>query len=529
MRILLFYPPMTIRGDDPTVPGMAAPLGLANIAAYIEREGYDVAICDALIEGLKVIKRGRGWVRVGLSEKSIIERINYYKPDIVGVSVMFTAFAPDAHRLAKIVKGISPQTLVVFGGAHASVLPEDVLADKNVDLVVIGEGEETFLEIVRRFERKKNLDNILGTAVRGKRGKVFINDPRSFIKDLDLLPFPARHLLPMDLYLRMSKKVEEESYVMRFPFTDVVSSRGCPNNCIYCAVPKIWGRTWRPFSAERVLREIDFLVKRYGIKEIHFLDDNISVSKTRLEKICDGIIKRKLDIKWTCPNGIAIWNLDKPLLKKMKKSGCYRLTFGIESGCPETQKFIRKNLNLPKAKKIMRIASDLGMWTFSTYIIGFPYETKRAMDETFDYAINSYSDFVGFILLMPFPGTDVTEIMINEGLIKETDFKEIKIFKLFSGYKGTVTKYFTPAELEYIQSGAHKRLMVSRLLWPITRPITLLKKIQSFEDLKYAIRIMKNYLYMFISTIKIGEFKTHRIHEAVDLSLQEGKDSAGRK
>jgi magnesium-protoporphyrin IX monomethyl ester (oxidative) cyclase len=511
---------MTVKGDDPTVPGIVVPLGLANIAAYVEREGYDVVICDALAEGLKTVRRGKNYIKVGLNKKSIIERMNYYKPDVVGVSAMFTAFAPDAHDLAKVVKGVSPQILVVFGGAHASVVPKDVLVDKNVDLVVIGEGEKTFLEIVRRFEKKKKLNGILGTAMRGKREKVFINEPRPFIKDLDSLPFPARHLLPMDLYLRTSREVEEASYVMRFPFTDMVSSRGCPNNCIYCAVPRIWGRTWRPFSAERVLSEMEFLVKRYGVREIHFLDDNISVSKVRLEKICDGIMKRKLDIKWTCPNGIAIWSLDRPLIEKMKKSGCYRLTFGIESGCSDTQKFIRKNLDLEKAKKVMEIAGDLGLWTFSTYIIGFPYETKEAMDQTFDYAINSYSDFVGFILLMPFPGTDVTKIMINEGIIKEADFKKTKIAALFSGYKGAGSKYFTPAELEHIQSGAHKRLMVSRLFWPLTRLTTLLKKIQSFEDLKYAMRIIKNYLYMFVSTIKLGEFKTHRIHEAIDLGLK---------
>jgi len=527
MRILLFYPPVTVRGDDSTTPGIIAPLGLANIAAYLEREGYSVAICDVLAEGSKTLKRGKNYLRVGLSEKSIIERIEYYKPDIVGISSMFTAFAPDSHKLAEIVKNVFPQTLVIFGGSHASVLPEGVLADKNVDLVVIGEGEETLLEIVRRFEKKKSLDNILGTAVREKKGKVFINKPRPFIKDLDSLPFPARHLLPMDLYLTGSKKIEEASYVMRFPFADIVSSRGCPNNCIYCAVPKLWGRTWRAFSAKRVLSEIEFLVEEYGVREIHFLDDNVSVNKSRLHEICDGIIERKLDIKWTAPNGIAIWSLDKPLLEKMKKSGCYRLTFGIESGSLETQRFIRKNLNLEKANEIMKIACDLGLWTFSTYIIGFPYETKEAMDQTFDYAIKSYSDFVGFILLMPFPGTDITEIMIKERLIKRSDFNKIKIAALFSGYKGAGTKYFTPEELKYNQSEAHKRLMFSRLLWPITRPIKLLKKIQSLEELKYAIRIFKNYLYMFISTIKLGEFKTHRIRQAIDLRLKgvKGKDA----
>lgn len=528
MRILLFYPPITVHGDDTTTPGMAPPLGLANLGAYLEQRGYDVKIIDALAEGFNERKRGVNYLRVGLSEKTIVEKINYYKPDIVGISTMFTAFASDAHDIAALVKKLLPKTLVVFGGAHASAMSENVLKDKNVHLVVIGEGEETLLEIVRRFEEKKRWDNILGTVVRGEKEKIIINGPRPFIEDLDSLPLPARHLLPMDLYLRSSEN-PEGSYVMRTPTTSMFTSRGCPNNCIYCAVPGIWGRRWRPWSAERVLSEIEHLVNRYGVKEIHFLDDNVSVSRERLEKICDGLIKRKIDIKWTCPNGIAIWTLDKEILLKMKKSGCYRLTFGIESGCPETQKFIRKNLNLDKAKEVMKIARDIGLWTFSTYIIGFPYETKEQMDQTFNYAINSNSDFVGFILLMPFPGTDVTKIMLKEGLIKENDFEKTKIGALFSGYKGTRTKYFTPLELKHFQGGAHKRLMVSRLFWPITRPISLFRKIQSLENLKYAVRIIKNYLYMFISTIKLGEFKTHRIHEAVDLGLKEVGGSCSRR
>ena len=518
MRILLFYPPITVHGDDTTTPGMAPPLGLANLGAYLEQKGYDVKIIDALTEGFNNRKRGVNYLRVGLSLEEINKRINYYKPDIVGISTMFTAFASDAHELAALVKKISPKTLVVFGGAHASVMPENVLKDKNVDLVVIGEGEETFLGIIRRFEEKKKWNNILGTVVRGEKGKIIVNELRSFIEDLDSLPLPARHLLPMDLYLRSSENLEG-SYTMRRPATSMFTSRGCPNNCIYCAVPGIWGRKWRPWSAERVLLEIEHLVKRYGVKEIHFLDDNVSVSRERLEEICDGLIKRKIDIKWTCPNGIAIWTLDKKILLKMKKSGCYRLTFGIESGCPDTQKFIRKNLNLEKAKEIMKIARDIGLWTFSTYIIGFPYETKENMEMTFNYAINSNSDFVGFILLMPFPGTDVTKIMEKEGLLRKVDLKATKIGALFSGYKGVGTKYFSVSELKNLQSGAHKRLLFSRFLWPLVRPLSLINKVRSWEDFGYMVQIMRNYLYMFVSTIRLGEFKTHRIRQAVNMQL----------
>lgn len=518
MKILLFYPPMTIKGDDTTQPGIVAPLGLSNIAAFVEREGYDVKICDALAEGCDTQIRGKNFLRIGLTQEEIAEKIKYHRPDIVGVSVMFTAFARDAHEIAKIVKKISPKTLVVFGGAHPSVASHRVLLDKNVDISVIGEGEETFLEIVKKYENEKSLKNIIGTVVR-KNGKIYNNRPRPYIKDLDSLPLTARHLLPMDIYLRGQALDKDISYNMRHPFADMVSSRGCPNNCIYCAVPKIWGRRWRPFSAQRVLTEIKHLISRYGIKEIHFLDDNVSVDKKRLEQICDGLIKEKIDIKWTCPNGIAIWTLDKRLLKKMKKSGCYRLTFGIESGSRETQEFIRKRLNLKKAQKIMKMAADLGLWTFSTYIIGFPYESIESMNQTFDYAIKSNCDFVAFILLMPFPGTDVTEIMIKEKLIKRSDLDEAKIGALLSGYKGSANRFLTPDELNNIQNNAHKRLLRSRLLWPLFKPKYLFSKINSTEDFWYLIKIAKNYVNMFINTIKLGGFKTHRIRKAMDLKL----------
>ncbi len=389
---------MTIRINDTTTPGASIPLGLANIGAILENNGYNVSVIDALAEGINVVKKTKNSTRVGLSKKSIIEKLNYYKPDIVGISTMFTAYSADAHDVAKIVKKNNPKTLVIFGGAHASILYKNVLHDLNVDVVIIGEGEETIIEVVKKFENKKNLQNINGTAIRNNQGKIILNPKRLPIIKLDSLPLPARHLLPMDIYINDCKE-NKSSYAMRTPYTTVVTSRGCPGNCIYCAVPSIWGRCWRPFSAKRIINEIDFLVKNYGIREIHFLDDNISVSRDRLEKICDGIIEKKLDIKWTCPNGIAIWTLDKPLLEKMKKSGCYRLTFGIESGHPTTQKFIRKNLNLKKAKKIIKLVNDLGIWTFSTYIIGFPYETKKAIETTFNYAIKSLSDFVVFILL----------------------------------------------------------------------------------------------------------------------------------
>lgn len=504
--------------NDTTTPGASIPLGLANIGAILETNGYNVSIIDALAEGIDIVKKTKNYTRIGLSKETIIEKLNYYKPDIVGISTMFTAYSADAHDIAKIVKQVNPKTLVIFGGAHASILYKNVLHDHNVNIVVIGEGEETILEVVRKFENKNNLQNINGTAIRNSQGEITLNPRRLPITKLDSLPFPARHLLPMDTYLKDCKE-NKTSYAMRTPFTTVVTSRGCPGNCIYCAVPTIWGRCWRPFSAQRIINEIEYLVKRYGIREIHFLDDNISVSRDRLEKICDGIIQKKLNIKWTCPNGIAIWTLNKRLLKKMKKSGCYRLTFGIESGYPETQKFIRKNLNLKKAQKIIKLTNNIGLWTFSTYIIGFPYETKKAIETTFNYAIKSLSDFVVFILLMPFPETDVTRILEKEGLLKKADISNTKIGRTFSGYAGLGNKYLSVNDIRNLRNKAQKKLMLSRFFRPIIRPSTIIKKIHNLEDFFYLLKILKNYLAMFTSTIKFGELKTHRVQQALKYQI----------
>lgn len=509
---------MTVRGNDTTTPGAIPPLGLASVAAFLETHNFDVKIIDTLAEGQNTIIRNRNKIRVGLTPKEISQKITYYKPQIIGISSMFTVYAPDAHEVAKIAKSIDPETLIVFGGSHASVLPDSVLADKNVDLVVIGEGEETMLEIAQRFKKKQNVSGIPGTVARNKYGKITRNPPRPHIANLDSLPMPARHLLPLDIYLNNTNEISS-TFAYRHPSTPVITSRGCPGNCIYCAVPGIWGRTWRPHSAKRVVDEIAFLNKRYGIKEVQFLDDNISVNKKRLEDICDDLISRNLDIKWTTPNGIAIWTLDKPLLQKMKKSGCYRLTFGIETGHPDTQKFIRKQLNLNLASQVMKSASDLGLWIFSTYIIGFPYETESLIKSTFNYALKSYSDFVVFILLMPFPNTDVTKIMLKEKILKSSQLKPSKIGETFSGYKGIGNKYLTAKKLHQLRNQADKKLMLTRLIWPLAHPFRLLNKIHNTEDLLYFLRIIGNFSSMFFSRLKFGELKTHRLKTAYKYNI----------
>jgi len=492
MKILLIFPPVTIYGSDPTFPGANPPFGLAYIAAYLVKNGYEVKILDALALGIDQIVRGEGKMHVGLTEEQIENYISEYQPQIVGISSMFTAYAMDAHAVARLAKKINPEILVVFGGAHACINPEMVLKDKYVNMIVMGEGEVTFLEIVKSLEMGDGLTDIMGTVVKVD-GKIIRNKPRPFIENLDTLPFPARHLLPTDIYF----KKNESPYIMRRPMAQMVTSRGCPQNCIFCSIHAVWHHHWKGRSAKNVVDEIELLMKEYGIREISFLDDSMATSKDRMHQICDEIIFRKLDIKWTTPNGITHWSLDEELLDKMKRSGCYRLTFGIESGNPGTRKFIRKYHSLEQATKIIKYANKIGMWTICTFIIGFPYEDIQSINDTIKYAVDSDTDYALFYLVLPFPGTDLYDIYKKEGLLDldsiffadnpcDSDLDKIGATL---AHGGCDTKFFTREKLREILSSAYKSFW-NRRFKDFFNPMRVLCKIRSREDLRYAWKIL---------------------------------------
>ena len=498
VRSSLVYPPITIWSSDPSGAGPVPPLGLAYIAAVLEEESQEVEILDALALGINHRERHGDFSRIGLSYDDIRRHLEDSAPDIVGISTMFTAYEQNAHEVAGIVKEISPDILVVFGGSHASVCPELVLKDRNVDIVVKGEGELTFLELVENMEGGKDVFKTEGTIVR-KGSRIFYNPERPFIKDLDSIPFPARHLLSMDIYLEASKKIGER-FCMRTPVASMITSRGCPGRCIFCSIHSVWKHTWRARSAKNVVDEMELLTSMYGAREIHFYDDNVSIDKKRMGTICDEIIRRKLDIKWTTPNGIALWALNKPLMEKMKRSGCYRLTFGIESGSQKTQQLIGKNIDLNRARSTIRDANDLGLWTICTFILGFPFESRASIEETIRFAIDSDTDFALFYLLIPFPGTQVFEMLKDKGILGDTS-QEIGL--RLSGMGGCDTEFLTKEELREIQNRAYSELLASRF-HRYLKPSKWLSKINSFEDLLYICKIAKSALRIKINQKKFG-------------------------
>jgi len=478
LEVLLINPPVFDLAEKIKIMNnkIYPPLGLAYIAAVLEQKGFNVKIIDAFAEQL--------------NEKKLRKRIEKSNASLVGVSNQFTSYCENAEKVAKIAKE-ELDAFVVQGGIHATIATKEVLKDKNTDLVICGEGEKTFNEIAKKLCKGKSIKGIAGTAEK-KGKKIVFNKPRQFIQNLDELPFPARHLLPMQIYFEK----EDLRWNMRFPKATIVTSRGCPGRCVYCSVHTMWGRTWRAHSAKRVVDEIESLVEEYGVREIDFMDDNIALNPLRMKEICNEIIERKIDIKWKTPNGIGHWTLNKELINLMKKSGCHRLAFGIESANSEIRKFIHKEHSLKQAEQIIRDANNAGIWTEATFILGFPYETKSQMQETIEWALKSDLDFALFYLLGVYPGTEIEEILKKEGLEKKCIEKSI-------AYD---TKKMSAGELESVWKNANEK-MRARIIKRFLNPTNIIKKIHSTEDILYLLKLAKTYAELVLVTKDWTGFK----------------------
>lgn len=484
-KILLINPPLT--GDlSAGIYTVKTPLGLAYIASYLEKHGYELEIIDSMAYYDEIKELDDGSFRIGLSEEKIEERIKKFSPDMVGISCSYTVYEKDSLRIAELVKKNS-KAAVVMGGAHSSGNPKSVLKNKYVDVVVKGEGEVVFLDLANRIRDKKNINSTPGTITLGKNKKVKVNKPAGRVENLDEIPFPARHLLPMEKYL--SHPQNSISNVRR-PTTEIISSRGCPFQCIFCSIHTVTGRNWRGRSAKNVVDEIEFLYNKYGVREFRFFDDNMTYDKKRTIGICDEIIRRKLDIKWDTPNGVVIATLDEEILKKMKKSGYYRIVMAIESGSEKSLAYMKKPVNLKKAKEIINICNKLGIWTWSTFVIGFPEETIEDITKTINFSKKSGLNFATFYIAQPYAGTELYDIALKTGLLKDG-------VKSGSGVTNTQydTHFFTSKELDFFQRKAYSDFIKYRVIsyiHPNKLYKELLNRINSLEDLFYVLKMIKN-------------------------------------
>lgn len=367
------------------------PLGLAYLKAVLIKNGIEAKIVDETV-GMLVEPEAIGTEWVGLT--------------------VFTPTAKNAYTLADRLRKAGKK--VMLGGPHVSILPKEAL--KHADKVIVGEGEKSVLEV---FTSKK---------------KIIFNP---HIQDIDSLPFPDWHGLPLEKYKAPTRK---------HPYLKVMSSRGCVWGCIYC-FKGIFGCDYRMRSAKNVVDEIEHLQKEYGVKEISFTDDNLTHDRQRAIDICREILQRRIKIDWACPNGVRVDKVDLALLKLMKKAGCYQIGFGIESGNQDVLDKIGKGIKLEQVRKAAEAAKQAGIETIGFFMIGLPFDTEETMQQTIDFAKSLPLSLVQFTVTVPYPGTPLFKLVEKKGKFLISDWSE------FGSYSGKA----------YYEMGALNKELVERM------------------------------------------------------------------
>lgn len=466
MKILLVQPPFTIFRSEPKK--CHPPLGLAYLAAVL-KENYEVKVLDALAEGYEneeIIDRR--FIRYGLSFEDIKKRIARYSPDIVCISCLFSSQSINVYKICEIAKELNSGIITILGGAHPSSVPEEALSDKNVDFVVIGEGEFILKKLLGHIEAKEDVQEIDGIGFK-RDGRIRINRRKDYEANLDELPFPHWDIFPLKRYYEINNP--HGNPAKRVPFLPVITSRGCPFECIFCSVYNVWGRIYRVRSAENVLSELGYLTNKFAVKEILFEDDNLTLDKDRAIQIFKGIIDKGFDIVWNAPNGVAVQTLDIEMLELMKGSGCYSISMGVESGDEYVLKnIIRKPIVLSNIKPIVMQARKLGLETTAFFVVGFPGETIENIRNTFRFARSLNVDTVNFFFATPLPGTQLLELFKKKNLVD----KNLDYLKLKSDQPYSKTDYLS---MESLTAIVYSEKLKLHLLSLLTNPGKFLHKI----------------------------------------------------
>jgi len=401
MRILLLYPPpwkIPTHGEDPDQTGegpykgwtpenriggdeMRMPYGLLSLAAQAKQAGHDVTLLNLY----------------GFSWRNVTKIIRRSPADIYGLSC-FTSNRRGTLSLSCLIREMYPRAYIIVGGPHASALSREMLDHcEAIDGVVIGEGEETLMELIKRLENNKTPEGIAGMAYRAHNG-VEVGPTRKRIDDLDSLVSPYNY----------------------YQGDVILSTRGCPGNCTFCGSPITWGKKVRFHSTEYILDMIERMTKTYKKKAIAVKDDTFTFSRKRVLQICDGILKRNLNFIWSCDTRADA--LDEEMLFAMRKAGCQRISLGVESGSPVILETINKRTSPEKILAVTEIAKNFGFQIRYYMIAGNRGETAETLRASVDFIIKAKPSQFIFHFLMLFPGTKEFEIAEREGIANREMF-----------------------------------------------------------------------------------------------------------
>lgn len=433
MKVVLLQPPAAHHQSSIEYE----PLGLAYLAASLEKAGHSAAILEADLNG---------WDCKRLADEAL-----KLSPKLIGVTAAAIDYE-NALKTARLIKETSTIPIVI-GGPHASSSADEVEKAKIFDAVIVGEGDETIVELADYFNQEPSdyskISKIKGLAV---------SAPREPINDIDQIPFPARHLLH-----HPSKYQPSPGSYKNRPIAGVITSRGCPFNCIFCS-HAVFGHKVRFRSPENVVLEVEQLLNDYKVKEIRFWDDTFNLDRQRVFKICELINTKGLKFSWSCQGRVDC--LTKELAKEMAKAGCWQICFGLESGSQEMLDKMKKNISLEAAEKAVREAKNAGLETKGFFILGLPGETKQTIQQTINFARRLPLDLAQFSLATPFPGTVFKEQVQNQ--LKTAGFSSFQQM-----YSGKSLPYAPPTLTAKELGKAYQRAYKSFYI----RPSFIIKKI----------------------------------------------------
>jgi len=363
-------------------------LGLGYLSSYLKKYGTDTVIIDGLKENLDF--------------RRMINRILDLKPDAVAITCL-TAFYNQAVSLSRELKKNKITTII--GGAHPTFLPYQTLVESQADYVVCGEGEIPLRELIRNNFRNDNIPGVYSLEnLKDERPEII---KAQVVENLDELPFPDWvQMNPQDY-----PKAPHGAVIKGFPVGVIITSRGCPYECTFCAAPKFCDRKIRFRTPENVVEEIEYLIKNYQVKEIHFEDDNFTISADNVKRLCRLLMEKKIKINWACPNGIRADNVSPELIRLMKESGCYYFAYGIESANPRILKNIKKRESIDTMERAIKMADEAGISTQGFFIFGLPGETASTIEENVNFALRSGLSRAQFIILDVLPGSELWDTL----------------------------------------------------------------------------------------------------------------------
>jgi anaerobic magnesium-protoporphyrin IX monomethyl ester cyclase len=376
------------------------PIGLAYIAAVLEKDAHEVKVIDCPTLGI-----------ISTQLKSLIED---FDPNIVGITAM-TPTIKSAYTVAQTVKKTRPKTIVVIGGPHVTFMDQQILRDvTDIDVIVRGEGEQTMLEIAQKVSNRETLYDVAGITYR-KDNEIVRNPDRSLMENLDELPFPSLKHFQLERYRIFGRRI--------FP---VLTSRGCPFQCSFCITSRVFGKKTRMRTPENIVNELEWLKNNYGADAYTFFDDTFTLDRNRANKICDEIVRRKIDLPWDCQTRVD--QINPEIIAKIKKAGCEMITFGIESGCQSTLDAMNKKTTIEQNERGVKMIKEAGITVVTSVIIGFPGENNENTKRTLSLIQKLKPDNVFVCIATPYPGTDLYELIKEKGCKMATDWNVYDTF-----------------------------------------------------------------------------------------------------